>query len=257
MPPRPGLVPGQVPPAPVFGTFPFGDTEDHQNSMIIYWLDDLEHTYAKTTELYNETFPNDKVTDEAVRRRHIRSLERLQKRYGAKPVAQIGIVGKNIARRGRPRAPRLSGIEPENDPSDAASPSEEQIESDVSAPEDNLAPTFPSPPKGSLAKATNQAQREKRNHRDHEFDKACIVVWHDADKMSFKDIRTRLDNERGWSLGEPTVKKEYTRARARIWGTAAPDMTTDEDENGTRDATEDGEGEDVEMKEDLIEQDEI
>ena len=257
MPPRPGQVPGQVPPAPVFGTFPFGDTEDHQNSMIIYWLDDLEHTYAKTTELYNGTFPNDKVTDEAVRRRHIRSLERLQKRYGAKPVAQIGIVGKNIARRGRPRAPRLSGIEPENDPSDAASPSEEQIESDVSAPEDNLAPTFPSPPKGSLAKATNQAQREKRNHQGHEFDKACIVVWHDADKMSFKDIRTRLDNERGWSLGEPTVKKEYTRARARIWGTAAPDMATDEDENGKRDATEDGEGEDVEMKEDLIEQDEI
>jgi hypothetical protein len=75
--------------------------------------------------------------------------------------------------------------------------------------------------------------------------------------MSFKDIRTRLDNERGWSLGEPTVKKEYTRARARIWGTAAPDMATDEDENGTRDATEDGDGEDVEMKEDLIEQDEI
>ena len=79
MPPRPGQVPGQVPPAPVFGTFPFGDTEDHQNSMIIYWLDDLEHTYAKTTELYNETFPNDKVTDEAVRRRRCTVAPELKK----------------------------------------------------------------------------------------------------------------------------------------------------------------------------------
>ncbi|KAL1800531.1 hypothetical protein ACET3X_000873 [Alternaria dauci] len=223
--------------------------------MIIYWLDDLEYTYAKTTELYNKTFPKDQVTDEAVRRRHIRSLERLQKRYGTKPVAQIGIVGKNIARRGRPRAPRLSGIEPESDPSNAATPSEEQIESDLSATEDNSAPKSHSPPKARLAKALKQAHREKRNHQGHEFDKACIVVWRDADNMSFKDIRARLDNERGWSLGEPTVKKEYTKARARVWGTAGPETAADKEDNGDGSVAEGGEEEeeeDVEMKEDSV-----
>ncbi|CAG5145973.1 uncharacterized protein ALTATR162_LOCUS1802 [Alternaria atra] len=257
MPPRVGQVPGQVPPTPVVGDYPFGDTEDHQNSMIIYWLDDLENTYAKTTILYNETFPNDKVTDEAVRRRHIRSLERLQKRYGAKPVAQIGIVGRNIARRGRPRAPRLSGIEPENDPADAAAPYEEQVEGDASVTEDNSTHTSHSPPRGSLAKAIDQVQREKRNHKGHEFDKACIVVWRDADKMSFKDIRAKLDNERGWSLGEPTVKKEYTRARARIWGTTSLEVAADEDDESKRKAAEDEQGEDMEMEDDLVEQKEI
>ncbi|KAG9192009.1 hypothetical protein G6011_10743 [Alternaria panax] len=257
MPPRIGQVPGQVPPAPVVGRYPFGDTEDYQNSMIIYWLDDLENTYAKTTELYNETFPNDKVTDEAVRRRHIRSLERLQKRYGAKPVVQIGIVGRNIARRGRPRAPRLSGIEPEHGPSDTVAPFDEQAEDDVSAKGDDSVRTSQFPPKGNSTKVMNQVEREKRNHKGHDFDKACIVVWRDANKLSFKDIRAKLDDEHGWSLGEPTVKKEYTRARARIWGTASPDTAVDEDEESRGKAVEDGDGEDVDTKDDLVEQEEM
>jgi hypothetical protein len=213
--------------------------------MIIYWLDDLEYTYAKTTELYNTAFPNDRVTDEAVRRRHIRSLERLQKRYGAKSVAQIGVVGRNISRRGRPRAPRLSGIEPENE---VVASTEEQPEADVLANEEGLAATSHSPSKGSLAKAIGQVQREKRNHKDYEFDKACIVIWRDADRMSFKDIRAKLDNEHGWSLGEPTVKKEYTRARARIWGTTSPETAADEAEDSDGKANEDGEGEDTETE---------
>jgi hypothetical protein len=225
--------------------------------MIIYWLDDLEYTYAKTTEMYNTMFPNDRVTDEAVRRRHIRSLERLQKRYGAKPVAHTGIVGRNISRRGRPRAPCLSGIEPENE---VVAPSEEQTEEqpkeNVSASEEGLAPTSRSLSKGSLAKAIGQVQREKRHHKDHEFDKACIVVWRDADRMSFKDIRAKLDNERGWSLGEPTVKKEYTRARARIWGTASPETAADEVEDSDGKKTENEEGEDMVMEEELAEQEE-
>jgi hypothetical protein len=254
MPPRLGLVPGHVPPAPVHGTFPYGDTEDHQNSMIIYWLDDLEYTYAKATQMYIQTFPNDAVTDEAVRRRHIRSLERLQKRYGAKPVAQIGLVGKNISRRGRPRAPRLSGIEPEND---IVVPSEEQAEGGVSAIEEESASTSLPLPKRSVTKAIKQVQREKRNHKGHEFDKACIVVWRDADKMSFKDIRDKLDNERGWSLGEPTIKKEYTRARARIWGTTSPELVAEDADEDDEKVVEDGEDEDMDMEGDSIEQKEI
>lgn len=236
MPPR-GLAPGQDPPVPTPRAFLYGDTEDHQNSMIIYWLDDLEHTYSAATILYNKEFPNDRVTDEAVRRRHIRSLERLQKRYGAKPAAQIGVVGRNISRCGRPRAPRLSGIEPEKD---FVAPSEEQTEGEgeVSALEETSADTSNSSSKGSSAKAMKQAQREKRNYKSHEFDKACIVVWHDANNMSFKDIRNKLE-EGGWSLGVPTVKKEYAKARARIWGTTSPEPAAAD--------TEEGEGEDGDM----------
>jgi hypothetical protein len=44
-------------PAPVNGTFPFSDTEDYNNSMVIYFLDELEHIYGQTTKLYNLHFP--------------------------------------------------------------------------------------------------------------------------------------------------------------------------------------------------------
>ncbi|KAI4712168.1 hypothetical protein J4E85_005809 [Alternaria conjuncta] len=246
MPPR-GLVAGQDPPAPTPGESPYGDTEDHQNSMIIYLLDDLEHTYSQATILYNKAFPNDTVTDEAVRRRHIRSLERLQKRYGARPATQIGVVGRNISRRGRPRAPRLSGIQPEKD---LVAPSEEQTEGEgegeVSALEETSADTSIASSKGGSVKAMKQAQREKRNYKSHEFDKACIVVWHDAEGMSFKDIRNKLE-ERGWSLGVPTVKKEYAKARARIWGTS-PEPAADDTEEGHGEVIEDDEVGDVNME---------
>jgi hypothetical protein len=49
--------------------------------------------------------------------------------------------------------------------------------------------------------------------------------------MSFRDIRRKLDDERGWSLGEDTVKKEYAKARARIWGTHLSDTPVQNDDN--------------------------
>ncbi|KAI2483358.1 hypothetical protein Ptr902_05675 [Pyrenophora tritici-repentis] len=128
MPPRPGLIPGLTPPAPVLGTFPFGDTEDHPHSMLIHWLDDLEYTYAKATRLYVKMFPDDNVSDEALRRRHIRSLERLLKRYGKNDESQIGAVDRIVQNRGKPRKGRKStDAEAEEEEPAADSPLREDV----------------------------------------------------------------------------------------------------------------------------------
>jgi hypothetical protein len=111
-------------------------------------------------------------------------------------VAEIGLIGKNILRRGR--TPRLSDAvvvdsDDESDPS---------VEGTPIASSD----TVSSPPK------------KTKNHEDHEFNTACIVVWRDADKLSFREIRQKLEDQRGWVLSEEEVIEEHGRARAGVWG---------------------------------------
>ncbi|CAA9962113.1 hypothetical protein PTMSG1_05490 [Pyrenophora teres f. maculata] len=199
MPPRPGLIPGVPPPAPVPGTFPFGDTEDHQHSMMIHWLDELEYTYAEVTRMYVKMFPDDSVSDEAIRRRHIRSLERLVNRYGKKGEAQIGAVGRTVQIRGKPRGKGRRSM-------------------DAEAEEQDPAASFSQSQAGKQFALTRQARREATNCETHYFEKTCIVVWRDADHMSFKDIREKLAREHGWSIGETTVRKYYSRVRDQAWG---------------------------------------
>lgn len=242
MPPRAGGANDQnrIPSAPVEGTFPYGNTEDYKSSMIIYWLDEEEHTYGTTTTLFNNAFPDDKITDNAIRRRHIRALQRLLKRYGAKPIDQIGPVGKNVLRRKKARAPKLRDIVPEFDQTAAATQSEEH--GDVSAslstskisatPELPLTPlTIPSDAHGIKSKA----------QKSREFEKACIVVWRDAEKMDFKAIRDRLENERNLSLGLKTVEKYYDQALDRVHGNLGVDGEEGEEgEEGGADGHEEG-----------------
>jgi hypothetical protein len=52
-------------------------------------------------------------------------------------------------------------------------------------------------------------EKEKKNRG---FEKVCIVVWRDADELSFQDIRGKLENAWGWVL---LVRREYERARER------------------------------------------
>ncbi|RMZ70544.1 structural constituent of ribosome [Pyrenophora seminiperda CCB06] len=199
MPPRHGLIPGQPPPTPVPGTAPFGDTEDHRNSMIIHWLDELEYTYVKTTQLYGEMFPTNRITAGALRRRHMRALQRLVQRYGSKDEEQIGVVGKKVQDRGKPRGMRKlvsclndGGVVIEEEA--ASNAKSNMLVADHADPTPN-----PQLPACHSVRSGQQAHRESVNRRNREFDRACVVVWRDADNMSFNDIRKKLDTERGWS----------------------------------------------------------
>ena len=239
MPPRAGGVKAQdqIPPAPVQGTFPYGNTEDYKSSMIIYWLDEEEHTYGTTTTLFNKTFPQDKITDNAIRRRHIRALQRLLKRYGAKPIDQIGPVGKNVLRRKKARAPKLSEIVPEFDQTAAATQSEEHgdVFTSLSTSKISATPELPLTP---LTTPSDAQGIKSKAQKSREFEKACIVVWRDAEKMDFKAIQDRLEKERNWSLGLKTVEKYYHQALDRVHGNLGVDG--EEGEEGGADGIDDG-----------------
>ena len=216
---------------------------------MIHWLDELEYTYATTTRLYVNMFPRDRITDEAIRRRHMRSLERLVGRYGRKDERQIGPVGRIVEVRGRARtksrARRETGsslygadaVINETD-ADAATDADSHM-TDTEHMDATLAHQLPT--QNRRPTVTRQTLREKDNQKTRVFDKACIVVWRDADGMSFRDIREKLDRERGWSLGEPTVKKYYSRTRDHVWG-----LSGGEEENESVEG-EDGDGNTMEI----------
>ncbi|KAH7095265.1 hypothetical protein FB567DRAFT_543607 [Paraphoma chrysanthemicola] len=102
MPPRIGQGPNAPIPAPVQGEYPFGPTEDHNNAYIIHLMDEQQLTYTKAAEVYSKTFPHDVITDEAVRKRHIRCLLRLKKRYGVKDEGEISLVKPQTKKRKLP-----------------------------------------------------------------------------------------------------------------------------------------------------------
>lgn len=252
MPPRIGLVPGKVPPMPDRNNLPFGDTEDYYNSLILHWCDEHEVGYGTAAGLYNEMFPEDKITDEAVRRRHIRSLQRLAKKYGAKPADQIGPVGQKVLRRGKSRAPALSGIVAEvNRSADSAHADGPGDATTVTA-----ATTAPDPPQPENAlphrlTAPHRTIQAKRKQKSKDFEKACIVVWKDSLKMDFKAIRDKLESEYKWSLGLGTVEKYYYQTLDRVHGTVRQHVEGDQDEEA-EDGQEVAGAADGEVAEDVV-----
>ncbi|KAJ4365913.1 hypothetical protein N0V83_008535 [Neocucurbitaria cava] len=234
MPPRIGLVPGKLPPPPEQHNLPFGDTEDYGTSLIIHWCDELEVSYGTAATLYNTTFPNDQITDEAVRKRHIRALQRLAKRYGPKPADQIGPVGQKVLRRGKVRGPRLSGIIAEVT-NNKSSSSAAQGEATGSQDHDNT-------PAISQTETVKAGNRFSRKHKSRDFEKACIVVWRDSLKMDFKVIRDKLETEYSWPLGIGTVTKYYFNNLRRVYGDAfVEDGSEGEDDDEDGDGQENGE----------------
>ncbi|KAH7085616.1 hypothetical protein BKA63DRAFT_400619 [Paraphoma chrysanthemicola] len=207
MPPRIGLRPNAPIPAPVQGEFPFGPTEDHNNAYIIHLMDEQQLTYTKAAEVYSKAFPHDVITDEAVRKRHIRCLLRLKKRYGVKDEGQISVdgVGRNVKRRGTPRAKKWSAISPVAEDDNA-----QQVETMVSSAG---AKRLVEP-----EAEAQQPQTKKRKLPARAFEKTCIVVWHDTLNMSFKQIRDKLENEMEWSLGLHTIEKYYYLAGEKVYG---------------------------------------
>jgi len=200
MPPRPGVVPGQPIPEPDSANLPFGDTEDYNNSMIIHYMDEVEMTYTKAAEVYSARFPRDAVTDEAVRKRHIRSLLRLKKKFGVRDPDTIPRPSKAVIRRGTPRAKKVSLITPVS-----------------STPSATPAPVSPNDAAASTP-STPVTVAPKRKLLPRVFEKALIVTWHDDAKMSWKDIQNKLEDEYKWSLGQGTIEKYYYVTLERVYG---------------------------------------
>jgi hypothetical protein len=195
---------------------PYGSTENYQNSMIIYWLDEMDKSYNETCRLYAKKFPQHKSVEEAIRRRHIRSLGRLAKKYGVKQLHEIDGVGKHTLRRGKKRTPRQSkgSAKP---PLIAAG----NTHLDVAAPVVPAAPAAPvapaDPPKVFNFNHAPQAPKYVRNSYKV-AEKIAIVVWRDLDHLDFKDIRERLEDKYDWSLGKATVEKYYHLTRPKVYG---------------------------------------
>lgn len=215
MPPRIGVVPGQPIPEPNRQNLPFGATEDYYNSMIIHYLDELELTYTKATELYLEKFPLETITEEALRKRHIRSLLRLSKKYGLKAPDAIGNVSQVVKRRGHARAKRLHTIQADATHSGIFMPSPDSAPANHPATSLGAVSMTTAPEKKV---AYSQVRTTNLSASERDFEKACMVIWHDADKMSFKDIRNKLEDEYGWSIGLRTIEKHYYMSIKRVYG---------------------------------------
>lgn len=190
MPPRPG----NPKTAPDPDNLPFGPTENYENSMIIHYMDELEMTYTKAADVYSEHFPNDALTDEAVRKRHIRSLLRLKKRYGVRDPDTIDVPCPNVKRRGTKRAKRIADIAPVDPPVPSNKPAS-------------------APPQLQAHAAAN-----KRAAAAHLFEKILIVVWRDEQNLGWKAIQNKLEDEYKWSLGQGTIEKYYYYTLERVYG---------------------------------------
>lgn len=190
MPPRIGLVAGQPAPEPDENNLPYGDTEDYHNSMIIHYMDECEMTYTKAAEVYSDKFPRDVITDEAIRKRHIRSLLRLKKKFGTLDPDTIPKPSKSVIRRGTPRAKKVSAITPVADDSAPTTPTTD-------------APAVP---------------KYRKLLHPRLFEKTLIVTWRDDTDLSWKDIQTKLENEYKWSLGMGTIEKYYYTSLERVYG---------------------------------------
>jgi hypothetical protein len=217
--------------------------------MLIHFLDELEYSYGEATGLYNNAFPNDQITDEAIRRRHLRCLERLLKRYGAKPIEQIGPVGKKILRRGKPRATRLGRVVREGDASGDAATSVDGGSTSSSAGAATSSNHAAAPHRRTLHYTTTiEALQEKRNMKKHHFETICIVVWRDTDAMEFKAIRERLEDKNNWSIGTKRVKELYYANRDMVHGARMEDLYSEEDQDGGEAGSEVAAGEDEEVE---------
>jgi hypothetical protein len=184
---------------------PYGDTENHQNSMIIYWLDEQDKSYSAAKQLFAEKFPEHKAVEEAIRRRHIRALQRLAKKYGVKQLHEIDGVGKNTLRRGKKRTSRGYSVGTEPSPKVANSSVKFGQDAAASSP---AAPNFSHMP---------HAPKYVRDSYKA-IEKAAIVVWRDLDGLDYKNIRKRLEEDYDWSLGNKTVEKYYHLTRPKVYG---------------------------------------
>lgn len=203
---------------------PYGDT-NHMNSMLIYWLDEEGMSYNQATQKYAQMFPENKAVEEAIRRRHIRCLQRLAKKYGVHDEKDIVGVGKNVLRRGKKRAPRVTKVI-ESSPTKSHDGGDEQSEAKSSPPV-----------KKEPRKSTYTPKYVRDSAKARVIEKLAIVVWKDMEHLSYKEIRNRLEDNHSWSLGTGTIEKYYHLTRPKVYkvisGTdAVPEPANDSDGAG-------------------------
>ena len=193
---------------PAKGDKQYGE-EKHENSMLIYWLDEQDKSYNEATQLFAQMFPAVKVVEEAIRRRHIRALNRLSSTYGVKELHEIEGVGKNAMRRGKTRKPRTAKIRVESSPDDTGD------STDGGTATRGASSTAKG---GAATKSAGKVPKYVKHQSFKAIEKAAIVVWKDLEGKSFKEIRDKLDDEFDWSLGRGTVEKMYHLSRPKVYG---------------------------------------
>lgn len=219
MPARGDLTPGQDLPEPTPDNLPYGDTENHQSSMLLYWLDEQELSYREAFALFNQKFPNETTYYESFRRRHIKTLQRLARKYGLKPASEIELPGPNVLRRGQQAGARYSTIG-----GSVLEPAAMQAASNNSgehAAVDHHSGTTPQlwvqPQANTHPKRQGHGKKARQPLATRGLLLACIVVWKDIEGVSLEQIQERLAGEFDWKLSINTVKKLYYDQRPRIY----------------------------------------
>jgi hypothetical protein len=194
----------------------------YENVMLIYWVDEQEMTYADANKLFAQKFPvpSDKkpIVEEAIRRRHLRALDKLVKTYGKKTNVDKATIGKAVLRRGRERNPKSPGAQATVDQGSAIKGS--------------------SSPTGPVRSKVGLTPNYVKNAAERAIQKAAIVVWRDlpvgseGKSMSFKEIRDKLDDEYDWSLGTGSVEKLYHQNRSRVYNSISNRPLIEEQDDG-------------------------
>ncbi|KAF1362453.1 hypothetical protein EJ07DRAFT_107104, partial [Lizonia empirigonia] len=202
MPVRGDLTPGQDPPEPTPDNLPYGHTENHQSCMLLYWLDEQELSYREAFALFNQKFLNETTNYESFRRRHIKTLQRLARKYGLKPASEIEQPGPKVLRRRQQAGARYSTI------------GGRVLETAATQTASNNS--------GEAAAAEHYSGTTPRlwvqpQANTHPTRQACIVVWKDVEGVSLEQIQERLADEFDWKLGVNTVKKLYYDERPRVY----------------------------------------
>ncbi|KAJ4300724.1 hypothetical protein N0V90_002812 [Kalmusia sp. IMI 367209] len=180
-----------------------------QNSMVVYWTDVQKVTYTRQKTMFAQMFPNERgIGAEALRKRHIRTLQRQAKIYGVKPLDQIADPGPIVKRRGKSRR-KSSGNAPTREKNQS-----EKVDAGNAAFQAPVSSTKPT---------TKKAPSFVKQAVHKVLEKTLAVVWHDHPNFnySFKEIRSKLEDEFGWSIGVHTVEKNYHVHRPVVYGLAA------------------------------------
>ncbi|KAL5379895.1 hypothetical protein DPSP01_008177 [Paraphaeosphaeria sporulosa] len=186
-----------------YGTMPY------RESLITYVCDEMGLSYQRTANEATvlQCFPEGKVSSEWIRKCHLLSLDEQYNQYGLKNETEIPRPTAAEARRGLPRAPRVS--------SGTAAKNSSQTGRNKAA-QGFARPSF-----------KNSEPRFVREAPSRQLEMTQIVVWRDLYKCSFDQIRGFCKDDFDWVISSDQVEHFYYLVRPSAYGSTGGRIAED------------------------------